>query len=86
MPDERPVFGVTEDGLLRLGYLSKDPAVWLDSELTAGLAQISARLRRHPEYAAELTELSAQLTREQQRRRDLYADIASVFIDSQDTQ
>ena len=77
-----PAFGILDWGVAPETYLSKPPAQWLGSELEAGLAQIGARLRKHPEYSTQLTKLRDQLTDEQDRRRQLFEDVASLFLDT----
>lgn len=84
MSEKRPEFGVVDDGVRAEGYISRPPVEWRDDELMSGLAQIEARARRHPEYAGVLGELAGRLVDERERRRILYADVASVFLDSGD--
>ncbi|MCT9107928.1 hypothetical protein N4G69_20200 [Streptomyces mirabilis] len=82
--DNRPAFGITAEGTVPEGFLSKPTAEWYGSELEAGIAQIGARLRKHPEYATQLTRLRDCLIDEQDRRHLLFEEVAAVFIDSQE--
>lgn len=69
--DHRPEFGVTDHGR---GFFTRPESEWQDDELCAGIRQIDRRI-------SELTQLRDRLTDEQARRKELYADIATVFIE-----
>ncbi|MFD1662434.1 hypothetical protein ACFSL4_30715 [Streptomyces caeni] len=86
MPEQPAEFGITHDDQERpVPYLSKPFPQWLDGEIEAGLDQVARRIRRHPEFRAELEQLERDLLAEQQRRRKLYAEIAAVFVDGPST-
>lgn len=81
MPEQPAEFGVTHDAEKRpVPYISKPFPEWLDSELEAGLDQVARRIRRHPEFRGELERVERDLRVEQQRRRELYAEMAAVFL------
>lgn len=67
--DNRPEFGVTEQGR---GFFTRPESEWQDDELWAGIKQIERRI-------TELTRLRDRLTSEQERRKELYANVAAVF-------